>query len=213
MDTLPAGLTIELGPVEYLDPRAQARAAMQAERRAITNAIPILDTEVYARLVKRLLRSTSKIVVTGVGKSAIAARKTAATLATCGVQAVFVDPIGLYHGELGLLVPGDVVLMISHSGETEELVRLLPVLQEKRCEIYSLLSRGASTLGSQTYAMVTGVESEPFLKIPTASSAAAVAVGNALAIEVALRRGYDDADFAQNHPGGHIGQTYRQAAQ
>lgn len=190
--------------------RARATASMLMASVAIEEAANVTDSEAYDALVLKLsTHPYCKTIVTGVGKSAIAARKIAATLATCGQPAMFVDPIGLYHGELGMLVKGDVVVMVSHSGRTEELVRLIPVLEKKGCDVYSIISRGDSELGRDTRAMITGVEREPFLKIPTASSAAAVAVGDALAIEIALRRGYDENAFAANHPGGTIGKAYQ----
>jgi arabinose-5-phosphate isomerase len=185
-------------------------SVIEAEIAAIRSAARILDTAEFQELTDRLWRGEGKLIVTGIGKSAIAARKIAATCATCNIPAVFVDPVGLFHGELGLVVSGDIVLMLSNSGETEELVRLIPPLREKNCSVFSLVGRPSSTLGNQTHAMVTGVETEPFLKVPTASSAAAVAIGDALAIEVARRSGYNAAAFARNHPGGHIGRTLQQ---
>ena len=184
-----------------------ARAVLRAEAGAILSVEPVLDSQAFQMLAGHLTVTAHKLIVTGIGKSAIAARKIAATLATCDLVSVFVDPVGLFHGELGLIRPNDAVLMVSQSGETEELVRLISVLERKGVFVYSLVGRNESTLARHTCALVTGVTEEPFLKLPTASSAAAVAIGDALAAEVAQRKGYDSRKFLANHPGGHIGRT------
>jgi len=160
-------------------------------------------------LAQRLAFATGRIVVTGVGKSAIAARKIAATLATCTIPAVFMDPVGLYHGELGALQWYDLVLMISHSGETEELVRLIPALNRKRCAVASIVSHADSSLGRLFPSLHTGVQSEPFARIPTASFAATMAIGDALAIAAATLKQVTDEELALEHPGGTIGRETR----
>lgn len=204
------GLTGPIGAEFYADCRAKAVWSMQVSSNAIKYAANVTSSPSYDLLVQTLVGRTAKTIITGVGKSAICARKMSATLATCGTPAVFVDPLDLYHGELGMILSEDLVILISHSGETDELTRLLPALQAKGCQIFSIVSSGHSTIGRATTSLVTGVTHEPFLKIPTASCAAVMAIGDALAIEVALRNGYGHPDLAENHPGGATGVAYRQ---
>ena len=185
---------------------------IRAEALAIQSAEASVQTDAFRRLCSALilLRATgNKLVVTGVGKSAIAARKISATMATVSIPAVFVDPIGMYHGELGLIVGGDLVLMVSHSGNTDELLRLLGSLRGMGAEIYSLVSERHSVLGELENAIVTGVTREAYLMIPTSSSAAAIAVGDAAAITAAQMCGYGEDHLAAVHPGGEIGRKLR----
>jgi len=141
--------------------------------------------------------------VTGVGKSAIAARAIAATFSTMGIPALFYDAVGLYHGELGALRPGDLVILISHSGKTEELVRLLPHLQERGCIMASIVGDAQSCIG-QLRLTVTTQDTQDYQNVPTASFAATCALGHALAVAAATIRG---EGFAQHHPGGTIGKA------
>jgi len=187
-----------------------AENAMRAEAQAIIHAQQNLNRSRFLEIAQALSDlTTSKCVVTGVGKSAIAARKIAATLATCTIPALFVDPVGLYHGELGALQPYDLVLMISHSGQTDELLRLLPVLHAKHCVLVSIVGHGNSTLGRLSMSLHTRVESEPFARVPTASFAATVAIGDALAIAAATLKQVTDEELALEHPGGTIGRDSR----
>lgn len=187
-----------MNPVEVL--HAESEAIRCAEQAVISPTF-----EKFCNVVSQLRDSGRKLIVTGVGKSAIAARKISATMATVRVPAVFIDPVGLYHGELGFIIDGDIVLMVSHSGKTEELIRLLTRLKVVGAELYSLVSDGDSVLGSLETAIITGIQQEAYLMLPTSSSAAAVAVGDAAAVVVAQMSGYGRDHLAVVHPGGNIG--------
>ncbi len=182
---------------------------MEAEVEAIQSAAASIDRHRFNYMAELLATLEGKLIVTGVGKSAIAARKVAATLATCHVSSFFVDPIGLYHGELGVLSKHDLILMVSASGETEELTRLLPSLAIHKCTVWTLVGNADSFLGRLQTSLSTGCTVDPLFKVPTASSAAAVAIGDALAIEVAHRKGFTDAQLRDTHPGGTIGEQVR----
>ena len=185
---------------------------LQAEAIAIRQAEDAIFSDSFQRLcmaLSSLRRLGKKAVVSGVGKSAIVARKIAATMATVCIPAVFIDPIGLYHGELGTVIENDIVLLVSHSGKTEELLRLLIPLRTIGARVYSLVSWGDSPLGLLDNAIITGVRAEAYLMIPTASSAAAIAVGDAAACRAAQIAGHDVDHLAVVHPGGDIGQRLR----
>lgn len=186
-----------------------AQWVIQCEQAAVTALKKRVD---WARFeaIASMITLAGKVVVTGVGKSAIAARKIAATFATTGRAAVFVDPVGLFHGELGILRRGDVVIMVSHSGETDELVRLLDPVWQKGCLISTIVGTADSTLGRLQLALSTGVTDEPYVRIPTASSAAAVAIGDALAIALAVAGGMTGRELAATHPGGSIGKELKE---
>ena len=168
-----------------------------AEMRALGNVLDAVASNRFRIMAGTLAHLDSKLIVTGVGKSGIVARKIAATLATCGVSAVFIDPTQLAHGELGAIRAADVVLMISQSGETAELTRLLPSLPSV---VFTIVGNASSTLG-QLYSLATGCTEEPFAEIPTASSAAAVAIGDALAVTVAQLKKLDKGQLRAYHPG------------
>lgn len=177
-----------------------------SEAEAIINATKQLDLTKFKTLADVLANAfPGKVLVCGVGKSAIAARKIAATFATCTIPAIFIDPIGLFHGELGAISPNDVALLISHSGDTEELVRLIPHLQAKGVVVMAIVGNCDSRIGRLPLALGTGVKAEAFARIPTASFAATVALGDALAVFTAQLKGVDQAELASNHPGGTIG--------
>lgn len=187
---------------------AISREVMRAEAAAIKRAeVAVMSAAFRTFCVKltRLRGMGNKLVVTGVGKSAIVARKISATMATVHIPSVFIDPIGLYHGELGALVTDDIILMVSHSGMAEELLRLLEPVRNMNAEIYTLVGVKESTLGQLDNAIITGVDREAWLRIPTCSSAAAVAIGDAAACTAARLNGYNNDLLASVHPGGKIG--------
>ena len=149
-----------------------------------------------------------RVVVTGMGKSGIIAQKIAATLSSTGSPALFLHPAEAVHGDLGVLMPGDVVVALSASGETEEILRLLPVLKRKGDALISFCCDLTSTLAlASDVALDVGVEREAcgMNLAPTASTTAMLALGDALAIAVSLRKGFRAEDFADLHPGGKLG--------
>jgi arabinose-5-phosphate isomerase len=165
----------------------------------------------FARAVDLILhcgQENGRIVVTGMGKSGIIAQKIAATLSSTGSPALFLHPAEAIHGDLGVLMPGDVVVALSASGETEEILRLLATLKRKGDALISLCCNLQSTLAQVSdVALDCCVEREAcgLNLAPTASTTAMLALGDALAIAVSLRKGFRAEDFAELHPGGKLG--------
>ncbi len=165
----------------------------------------------FARAVDLILRcggSNGRVVVTGMGKSGIIAQKIAATLSSTGSPALFLHPAEAVHGDVGVLLPGDVVIALSASGETEEILRLLATLKRKGDALISFCCNLNSTLAQASdVALDCGVEREAcgLNLAPTASTTAMLALGDALAIAVSLRKGFRAEDFAELHPGGKLG--------
>jgi arabinose-5-phosphate isomerase len=167
--------------------------------------------ESFNRAVELILHCghcNGRVVVTGMGKSGIIAQKIAATLSSTGSPALFLHPAEAVHGDLGVLMPGDVVIALSASGETEEILRLLATLKRKGDALISLCCHADSTLAQASdVALDCSVEREAcgLNLAPTASTTAMLALGDALAIAVSLRKGFRAEDFAELHPGGKLG--------
>lgn len=167
--------------------------------------------EPFARAVEMILRcgeSHGRVVVTGMGKSGIVAQKIAATLSSTGSPAIFLHPAEAVHGDIGVLMPGDVVIALSASGETEEILRLLATLKRKGDALISFCCSLQSTLAQASdIALDCSVEREAcsLNLAPTASTTAMLALGDALAVAVSLRKGFRAEDFAELHPGGKLG--------
>ncbi len=165
----------------------------------------------FTRAVELVLRCGSehgRVVVTGMGKSGIIAQKIAATLSSTGSPALFLHPAEAVHGDLGVLMPGDVVIALSASGETEEILRLLPLLKRKGDALISFCCALTSTLAQAsdvTLDCSVAREACGLNLAPTASTTAMLALGDALAIAVSLRKGFRAEDFAELHPGGKLG--------
>jgi arabinose-5-phosphate isomerase len=165
----------------------------------------------FARAVEMILRcgeQNGRVVVTGMGKSGIIAQKIAATLSSTGSPALFLHPAEAVHGDLGVLMAGDVVIALSSSGETEEIMRLLATVKRKGDALISFSCNLHSTLAqSSDVALDCSVEREAcgLNLVPTASTTAMLALGDALAVAVSLRKGFRAEDFAELHPGGKLG--------
>ena len=187
---------------------------IRLEAAALSELAHRLDTTMltpFAQATDLLLQSADtrgRIVVTGIGKSGIIARKIAATLRSTGTPAHFLHAAEAIHGDLGMLAAGDTVLALSYSGETEELLRLLPTLKRLNTTLIAISGCGTSTLAQASDIFLdTSVSSEacPLNLAPTASTTVMLALGDALALEVSRRRGWKAEDFADLHPGGRIG--------
>ena len=165
----------------------------------------------FTQAVNLVLRSAltqNRIIVTGIGKSGIIARKIAATLRSTGTPAHYLHPADAIHGDLGMLSRGDTVLALSSSGETEEILYLLPVLKRLADKLIAFCGCATSTLAQASdIALDTSVDTEacPLNLAPTASTTVMLALGDALALEVSRRRGWKAEDFAELHPGGRLG--------
>ncbi len=162
----------------------------------------------FLRACDLLLSCSGRVVVCGIGKSGHIAGKIAATLASTGTAAFFVHPGEASHGDLGMIRPEDIVIAISHSGETAELMVILPVLRRIGCQMISITGKPASTLArTATVNLNVAVAHEacPLGLAPTSSTTATLAMGDALAVAVLQTRGFNEEDFAFSHPGGSLG--------
>ena len=189
------------------DPLATAREVLEVESRAVRDLADRLDAGFVAAL-ELLHGCRGRVVVTGLGKSGIICKKIAATLASTGTPALFLHPAEAVHGDLGMVTTGDVVLAVSNSGETAELLQLLERIKRLGVTLISLTGNPSSTLASQSDVHLNiGVSQEacPMDLVPTASTTASLAMGDALAIALAERRGFREEDFASLHPGGRLG--------
>jgi arabinose-5-phosphate isomerase len=194
----------ELTPAQLVRTEAAALTALATRLEG-----PMSDP--FARAVDLILRcgeANGRVVVTGMGKSGIIAQKIAATLSSTGSPALFLHPAEAVHGDVGVLLPGDVVIALSASGETEEILRLLATLKRKGDALVSFCCNLNSTLAQASdVALDCGVEREAcgMNLAPTASTTTMLALGDALAIAVSLRKGFRPEDFAELHPGGKLG--------
>ena len=184
-----------------------AKRVFEIEAKAILDLIPRLD-ESFSRAVELLLACRGRIVVSGMGKSGLIGRKIASTLCSIGAPALFLHPAEGAHGDAGMMARGDVVLAISNSGETEELLSLLPMVRRLGVQLISLTGNPRSSLSERsevTLDISVAEEASPLEVVPTASTAAALAMGDALAVALLERKGVKAEDFAAYHPGGAVG--------
>jgi arabinose-5-phosphate isomerase len=187
--------------------RSLARRVLQMEAAAITALIDRLD-ETFDRAVRMLYDCQGRVIATGMGKSGIISRKIAATLASTGTSAFFLHPAEATHGDLGVIQQNDVLLAISHSGETPEILRLLEAIRRIGARIIAITGNPASTLAlAADVALDCQVPEEacPLNLVPTASTTAALAMGDALCMTLLVEKGFREEDFAKIHPGGKLG--------
>jgi arabinose-5-phosphate isomerase len=192
---------------------AIAKKVLETEAAAIQGVLACLD-ERFTQAVDLIAECRGRVIVTGMGKSGIIARKIAATLSSTGTPAFFVHPADAVHGDLGALQAEDVVLAISHSGETYELLRLLEAIRRLGARLIALTGHSGSTLGQAAdVALDCHIDEEacPLNLAPTASTTAALALGDAVAMTVSVRKGFKAEDFANLHPGGKLGKRLMRA--
>ena len=184
-----------------------ARRVIRMEAEAVAALEGRIGAE-FGAAVEAILGATGRVIVSGVGKSGIVGRKIAATLTSTGTPAVFLHPVEALHGDLGIVGPGDVGILLSKSGESEELHGLLEWLGRAGVRVIALTGRAASSLARQadwTLDCSVSAEACPHDLAPTTSTTAALAMGDALAVALLLRRGFGRDDFARFHPGGSLG--------
>jgi arabinose-5-phosphate isomerase len=184
-----------------------ARRVLAIEADAVRALIDRLD-ERFLAAVSLILDCRGRVVVSGIGKSGHIARKVASTLASTGTPAYFLHPAEASHGDLGMIQPDDVFIAISHSGESEELLRIIPLIKRQGAKLIALTGNHASTLAREADTHLdAGVAQEacPLNLAPTASTTAALALGDALAVALLDARGFSADDFARSHPGGTLG--------
>ena len=191
-----------------------ARRVLSTEAQAIQALTERLD-EGFDRAIELLLACRGRVIVTGMGKSGIISRKIAATLSSTGTSAFFLHPAEALHGDLGLVREDDVVVALSHSGETEELVRLLEAIRRIGAKLIALTGGRDSTLARAADVFIDcGIAEEacPMNLVPTASTTAALAMGDALAMTLLDHKGFKEEEFARLHPGGKLGRRLLRVA-
>ena len=184
-----------------------ARKVLRTEANAILALVDRIDGA-FEQAVQMLFECKGRVILTGMGKSGIIGRKIAATLTSIGTSAWFLHPAEAIHGDLGAIRDDDVVIALSHSGETEELVRLLEAIRRIGAKLIAITGNVKSTLArASDVTLDCSVDEEacPMNLVPTASTTAALALGDALAMTLLVRKGFREQDFASLHPGGKLG--------
>ena len=190
-----------------IDFTREGREVLSLESRALGQLADRLDAR-FSRACELLLACKGRVIVVGMGKSGHIGGKIAATLASTGTPAFFVHPGEASHGDLGMITPGDLVIAISNSGETPEILTLLPIIKRMGIPLIAMTGQAASTLGNTAVECLdTSVDKEacPHNLAPTASTTATLGMGDALAVAVLKSRGFSRDDFARSHPGGTLG--------
>src|SRR3954467_2480639 len=189
---------------------AEARRVLEVESAAILGLIDHPDKP-FVDVVELINASSGRVITMGLGKSGIICKKVSATLASTGTPSFFLHPAEAIHGDLGMIVRGDIVLAISNSGETEELLRLLPSIKRIGAEIVAITGNPQSSLAKGAdFHLSAAISKEacPPGLAPTASTTATLALGDALAMALLMRKGFKEEDFAFLHPGGKLGKRF-----
>jgi len=191
-----------------------ARRVLETEAQAILGLVPLLNGN-FDRALDLLHGCAGRVIVTGMGKSGIIAHKLSATLSSTGTPAIFLHAAEAVHGDLGVVQKDDVVIALSYSGETEELIRLLEAIRRIGAKIISLTGHTESTLGQAsdvTLSCHVAEEACPMNLAPTASTTATLALGDALAMALSRKKGFREEQFASLHPGGRLGKRLMKIA-
>ena len=195
--------------------RNYAIQCIKDEAQAVLDLIPKMNEE-FDRAVELMMQCQGKVIVTGVGKSGHIGAKIAATLASTGTPSFFVNPLDVYHGDLGVMSAGDVVIAISNSGQTDELLRFIPMVLHMEIPIIAMTGNPESLLAKySTCHLNVSVAKEacPLNLAPTSSTTATLVMGDALAVALMEQRNFQPQDFAQFHPGGELGKRLLTTAQ
>jgi arabinose-5-phosphate isomerase len=190
--------------------RREARRVIEIEAEAVRSLLDDLDED-FDRAVECMKTTSGRVVVTGIGKSGIVGQKIAATLASTGTAAFFLHPSEAIHGDLGMILPGDVVLALSYSGDTEEIVGIVPHVKRRGATLVAMTGRPDSTLAKSADVVVKITireEACPLNLAPTASTTAQLVMGDALAMALSIEKGFRPEDFAALHPGGKLGKRF-----
>lgn len=190
-----------------IDTNEYAVKCFQDEAQAILDMIPRLDDN-FSKAVDLIYNCKGKLIVTGVGKSGHVGEKIAATLASLGTPSFFLNPLDAYHGDLGMIASGDVVMAISYSGNTDELLRFIPLLIDRNIPIIGVSGNSESLLAQYSVChlnIAVDHEADPLNLAPTSSTTTTMAMGDALACALVHLRHFKPSDFAQFHPGGSLG--------
>jgi len=190
--------------------RRHARRVLEIEAATVASLVEDLD-EGFDRAVEAMKNAAGRVVVTGIGKSGIIGQKIAATLSSTGTAAFFLHPSEAIHGDLGMILAGDVVLALSYSGRSDEIVALVPHVKRRGATLIAMTGDPASTLAQHADILVRITireEACPLNLAPTASTTAQLAMGDALAMALSLEKGFRPEDFAALHPGGKLGKRF-----
>jgi len=185
----------------------EAKKVIRIEAAALSALADSIDSS-FEKAVRMILASKGRVIVTGMGKSGLIGQKIASTMASTGTPAFFLHPGEALHGDLGMIIKGDVVIAISNSGETEEVLRILPIVKRIGADLISMTGKPASTLaktGDIHLNVAIKEEACPLGLAPTASTTATLAMGDALAVALLVEHGFRAEDFALFHPGGALG--------
>lgn len=190
-------------------PAACGRLSIELASQALARTALTAESAI-GQAVELIASNPGKVVVTGMGKSGLVGRKIAATLTSTGATAVFLHPAEAVHGDLGVYAPADVTILLSNSGSTDELVRLLPTLKRFESPLIGIVGNPASPLGRAVDVLLDASverEGDPHSMVPTTSAIVALALGDALAVALMARNGFTPEDFGVLHPGGQIGRN------
>lgn len=190
---------------EYCD---SVKNVLRQEGEKILQIVEELEPEQISAAVELILQCKGKVLLTGVGKSGLIARKIAATMTSTGTYAIYLDPTDALHGDLGIVMPSDIAVVISNSGESCEVITILPCLKERGIPVIAVVSNIKSTLAQNADVVINlmvNKEACPLNLAPSTSTTAALALGDALALTVMQAKGITPRDFALNHPSGRIG--------
>ncbi len=197
--------------LQMRDVISEARKVLQIEAAGIMGLVESIDDNFY-RAANLILRNKGRVIITGIGKSGIVGRKIVATFCSTGTPALFLHPVEAQHGDLGMVLPTDLVMALSNSGETDELNAILPTLKDLGVKIIAITGNRDSTLARRADVVIySGVEREacPLGLAPTASTTAMLALGDALAVVLVKMRDFKTCDFQRFHPGGHLGERLK----
>ncbi len=184
-----------------------AREVFEIESSAVANLSNLLD-EQFCGVIRAILGCRGRVIVSGIGKSGIIGKKISCTLASTGTPSFFMHPAEAFHGDLGMITADDILLLISYSGETEELLKLIPFFKDNKNIIVTMTGNGESTLAvASNYHLGVTVDKEacPLQMAPTTSAAAALVMGDAIAVTLMRQRNFRVEDYAKFHPGGNLG--------
>jgi len=198
---------MDINNLDITEIKSQAIEVLEIEAASILNLKRSVNGE-FIEVVKEILKCSGRVIMTGMGKSGFIAKKLAATLSSTGTPSFFLHPAEAIHGDLGMVTSQDIVIALSNSGETEEVIRILPVIKRIGAKLVAMTGGRISTLAeTANYILDTGVEEEacPLNLAPTASTTATLALGDALAISLLWARDFQPEDFALYHPGGSLG--------
>ncbi|MEI6092390.1 MAG: KpsF/GutQ family sugar-phosphate isomerase [bacterium] len=185
----------------------QAKTVLEIEAEAISNLKDSIDDN-FAKVIDLLSNNKGRVFLSGIGKSGLIARKIAATLSSTGTPSFFLHPTECFHGDVGIISKDDIGILLSNSGETEELIQVIPVLKRIGIKLIAMTGKKDCTLArSSDHVLVVKIEREacPMGIVPTASTTAMLALGDAMAVSLLIKKGFNEEDFAKLHPGGTLG--------